>query len=87
MKKIIHVNQHKIRSNQKNKRKEPPITVKTYKSNDYAFEVEILGPCKIIYRPDQPLECGARLWIESESEVVLKKQPSNGCNVKTCKRK
>lgn len=72
MKKIIHVNQHKIRKNQKSQRKEPPITVKTYKSNDYAYEVEILGPSKLVYRPNQPLSCGAHLWLETESEVILK---------------
>ena len=59
MKKRIHINQHKIRSNKKNNLKEPMITVKTSKSNDYATEVEIKGPSKIIYSPDNPLPCGA----------------------------
>jgi len=71
MKKRIHVNQHKIRSNIKNKTKDPVITVKTSKSNDYAHEVEIQGPSKIIYSPDKPLPCGARVWIETEEKVVL----------------
>ena len=44
MKKIIHVNMHKIRSNKKNNTNEPVLTVKTYKSNDYAHEVDIQGP-------------------------------------------
>ena len=48
MKTIIHVNQHKIRSNIKNDVVEPVLTVKTYKSNIYAHEVEILGPSKIV---------------------------------------
>jgi hypothetical protein len=47
------------------------ITVKTSKSNDYGHEVEILGPSKIIYSPDKPLSCGARVWIETESEVKI----------------
>jgi hypothetical protein len=71
MKKIIHVNQHVIRSNFKNGTNDPVLTVKTYKSNDYAYEVEINGPCKIVYRPDDPLSCGARVWIETRAEVVL----------------
>lgn len=72
MKKIIHVNQHKIRSNAKNidDDNEPVITVKTYKSNDYAYEVHISGPAKIIYRPFNPLKCGAKVWIETESDVT-----------------
>jgi hypothetical protein len=71
MKKRIHINQHKIRSNKKNNTKEPVITVKTSKSNNYAHEVEIQGPSKVIYSPDKPLPCGARVWIETEEKVVL----------------
>ena len=70
MKTKIHVNQHVIRSNKKNGEKKPVLTVKTYKSNTYAHEVEIKGESKIIYSPDKPLSCGARVWIETESEVV-----------------
>ena len=69
MKTRIHVNQHKIRSNKKHNLNEPVITVKTSKSNTYAHEVEVLGPSKIIYSPDKPLSCGARVWIETESKV------------------
>ena len=70
MKTKIHVNQHVVRSNKKYGKKEPVLTVKTYKSNTYAHEVEINGPSKVIYSPDKPLSCGARVWIETESEVV-----------------
>ena len=72
MKTKIHVNQHVIRSNKKHGKKEPVLTVKTYKSNTYAHEVEINGPSKVIYSPDKPLSCGARVWIETESEVVTR---------------
>jgi len=71
MKTRIHVNQHKIRSNKKNNLNEPVITVKTSKSNTYANEVIIKGPSKVIYSPDKPLSCGAKVWIETESEVVV----------------
>ena len=70
MKTKIHVNQHVVRSNKKHGKKEPVLTVKTYKSNTYAHEVQINGPSKVIYSPDKPLSCGARVWIETESEVV-----------------
>ena len=70
MKTKIHVNQHVVRSNKKHGKKEPVLTVKTYKSNTYAHEVEINGPSKVIYSPDKPLSCGARVWIETVSEVV-----------------
>ena len=71
MKTRIHVNQHKIRSNLKHNLKEQVITVKTSKSNTYAHEVSIKGPSKVIYSPDKPLSCGAKVWIETESEVMV----------------
>lgn len=71
MKTIVHVNQHQIRHNYKHGTRDPVLTVKTYKSNNYASEVEIKGPSKIIYSPDKPLSCGARVWIETDSEVII----------------
>ena len=71
MKKKIHINQHKIRSNKKNNTNDPVITVKTSKSNTYASEVDILGKSKLVYRPLKPLPCGARVWIETEDKIVL----------------
>ena len=82
MKKVIHVNQNKIKSNHKSGNREPVLTVKgygkkkngdfykTHRSNDYCHEAYVSGPCKIIYSPDNPLSCGARVWIETESEVI-----------------
>ena len=71
MKTIIHVNQHNIRANAKGANKKV-LTVKTYKSNVYCNEVEILGNSTIIYRPDNPLSCGAKVWIETTNEVKIK---------------
>ena len=70
MKTRIHVNQHKIRANKKHGTNDPVITVKTSKSNTYCHEVIINGSSKVIYSPDKPLSCGAKVWIETESEVV-----------------
>ena len=71
MKKRIHVNQHKIRSNLKNNTTDPVLTVKTSKSNNYASEVDILGKSKLVYSPTKPLGCGARVWIETDEKIVL----------------
>jgi hypothetical protein len=71
MKRVIHINQHVIKNNAKKGLREPAITVKTYKDNEYAHAVEILGPSKVIYNPGKPLRCGAKCWIETESDVVL----------------
>ena len=69
MKKIIHINQHIIKRNAKTGEREPVITVKTYKDNTYGHEVYVDSPCKIVYSPDKPLSCGAKVWIETEGEV------------------
>jgi hypothetical protein len=71
MKTIIHVNQHVIKSNAKTGDTEPVLTVKTYKDNRYAHEVRILGESKVVYSPDKPLSCGAKVWIETEAEVEI----------------
>lgn len=71
MKTIIHVNQHVIRSNNKTGDRDPVLTVKTYKTNNYAHRVTINGPAEVVYSPDKPLSCGARVWIETEAEVTI----------------
>jgi hypothetical protein len=72
MKTIIHVNQHVVKANAKNGTNDPVLTVKTYKDNKYANEVEIKGESKVVYSADKPLSCGARVWIETQAEVVIK---------------
>jgi hypothetical protein len=67
----IHVNQHAIKRNRETGANEPVITVKTYNSNTYAHRVKINGPAEVIYSPDCPLDCGARVWIETESPVEV----------------
>ena len=71
MKTYIHANQHVIKSNRINNENNPVLTVKTYKSNTYAHAVEILGPSRVVYSKDKPLSCGARVWIETEAEVII----------------
>jgi hypothetical protein len=71
MKTRIHVNQHNIKHNRKNSDKKPVITCKNYKINRAGYEVEITGPSKVVYSPDKPLSCGATVWIETESEVII----------------
>ena len=75
MKKIIHVNQHKIKANTKNGTDEPVLTVKTYKSNEYAHEAIIKSKdgnviARVVYQPHEPLSCGARVWIELDTDTT-----------------
>jgi hypothetical protein len=67
--KRIHVNQHVIRANRRDSKSDPPLTVKTHKSNTKAHEVSIDGPSRVIYSPDKPLACGAHVWIETTAAV------------------
>tara|TARA_B100001059_G_scaffold149200_1_gene149003 strand:- start:2327 stop:2623 length:297 start_codon:yes stop_codon:yes gene_type:complete len=71
--KRIHVNQHVIRRNLKVKEgpHEPAIAVKEGKKNTYGHGVTVHGPSKVVYSPDKPLSCGARVWIETTAEVDI----------------
>jgi hypothetical protein len=76
MKTIIHVNQHKIKTNVKNGTNAPVLTCKTYKSNEYAHEIIIYGrddleAARIVYSKDKPLSCGARVWIETTNKIEI----------------
>ncbi len=71
MLKRIHINQHILKHNYKTGERQPVITCKTYKTNEYAHEVEIEGPSKVVYSPDKPLPCGARVWVETTAPVRL----------------
>ena len=76
MKTVIHVNQHKIKSNRKHDKNEPVLTIKTYKSNDYAHQAIIRDDngeeiVRVIYSPDKPLSCGAEVWIQTELKVEV----------------
>jgi len=68
MKTIIHVNQHNIKANAKGADL-PVLTVKTYKSNTRCNAVSVNGPSKVVYSPNGPLSCGAKVWIETHAEV------------------
>lgn len=74
MKTIIHVNQHVIRKNNRLGTNDPVLTCKTYKDNQYAHTADIIHEGKVVarvvYRPDDPLKCGAKVWIETECEVL-----------------
>lgn len=71
---IIHVNQATIKANTKYGENEPPLTCKSYNSNEYAQEVDILDKegnvvARVVHRPHNPLSCGARVWIEAYEGV------------------
>ena len=69
----VHVNQHHIKANAKGADL-PVLTIKDYKRNRKANTALIqrngVTVCKVVYRPNKPLPCGAKVWIETELDVV-----------------
>lgn len=63
----IHVNQHIIRANKTKGESNPPLTIiRGSRKRTRHMEVEIIGKAKIVYSPNKPLSCGARVWIEAD---------------------
>ena len=70
MRSIIHVNQATIKRNRKTGSNDPPLIVRTYKGVRHAHEVFIRGASFLKHSPHKPLKCGARVWIETEADVI-----------------
>ena len=67
----IHVNQHVIKANAKNGENNPIFTVKQGGNNTYAFNVKVKGEMELVYSPDKPLSCGAKVWIETKGNIEV----------------
>jgi hypothetical protein len=63
-----------IGQNTKKNQNEPPIVVKEGKNQRNCHELEIKGPCRIVYTPHKKGPCGARLWIEAAASVPVVKK-------------
>lgn len=59
----IHIHQQRL------KQKLPPIIVRTYKGVRYAKRVKV-NSAEIIWS-EEPLDCGARVWISTDEEVEI----------------
>lgn len=75
---IIHVNQRKIKTNGNRIKHDPlmtkdqlipVVTLKQTNRNDLGYQMVLDGPCRIVYQPYEPLDCGAHLWIETYHPV------------------
>jgi hypothetical protein len=65
---IIRINRQSVARNHKQNQCDPVISVKCGDRNIYGHEVEIEGPCRIVYSPDLT-KYGARVWIETFSKI------------------
>ena len=70
----VHVNQHVIRANAKNGENNPVFTIKSRGKNTYAHSVRVIGEMELVYAPDGPLSCGAKVWIETKGEIITTKE-------------
>lgn len=75
--KIIHINRNIIQSNAKHGKADPVVRVEDEHSVIYCMEVLIDGPSRMVYRPNNPRPCGAKLWIETEAPVHMFGEPEH----------
>jgi len=69
----IHVNQHVIKANAKYGENNPVFTIKQGGKNTYAYNVKVVGEMELVYSPDKPLSCGAKVWIETRGDIEIDK--------------
>ena len=69
--KIIHINRNILQQNAKHNRQEPVCRVEENGKVIYCMEVVINGPSRMVYSPEKPRKCGAKLWIETDADVEL----------------
>jgi len=86
----IHVNQHVIKANAKSGDRNPVFTIKQGGKNTYATRVKVVGEMELVYSPDKPLSCGAKVWIETRGDITLDNTKMSGyassddeCNIYT----
>jgi len=69
--KRIHIDQHRIKANVKNGTDLPVVTVQARGGPYKGHEVTIDGPSRVIYEGENPLSCGARVWIETKATTTI----------------
>jgi hypothetical protein len=67
--KRLHVDRRVIAQNRNSGRNDPAITIQTSKGAFKAHEVRVSGPSRFV-QSQKPLSCGARLWVETNAEIV-----------------
>lgn len=71
----VYINKEQIGKNSKlpREQREPVIIVEQGKRKEYGYQVDIDGPCRLIYSPDRALHGERRtnpvLWLETSSRI------------------
>lgn len=67
----IHVNRHHVAANRRDGGSRAVFTVASSKGSRRGNRVTCHGPCVFVYRPEKPLRCGARAWVETRGDVTV----------------
>lgn len=71
MKRLLHINRNIIQYNAKHGTEFPVCRVQEGSKSRYGTTVDIHGESRMVYNPENPLSCGAKLWIETEADVTV----------------
>jgi hypothetical protein len=68
----IHVNRQVIHKDNKSGSVSKAVGVETSgQRKRYGYAVTINGPSRVVYRPNKPLKCGAKCWMETHAPVTV----------------
>ena len=73
----VYINRHTIQANKKASKNSkvlidnPAIAIKTYKSVEYAKEVEFKGNVRLIQDAENPICSGATIWLEADYDSIV----------------
>lgn len=70
-KSLIHINRNVIQYNSKHGTNLPVARVQQGSKVKYGRKISWDGPSEMIYDPENPLKCGAKLWIETEADITI----------------
>ena len=79
MKTLVHVNQGNIRQNIRREANDrlPVLRAQGDFDTVYGDHSDIIHPdtgeilASVVYHPDNPLSCGARVWIETDNDILV----------------
>jgi len=79
MKTLVHVNQGNIRQNIRREANDrlPVLRAQGDFDTVYGDHIDIIHPdtgeilASVVYHPDDPLSCGARVWIETDNDILV----------------
>lgn len=71
---IVHINKSVIQRNVNTGGNDPPVIVRNGrygKTTRYCHEAKLTN-ARIVHSPQDPLPCGARVWIEADDVEIIR---------------